>query len=296
MPNFTAPGQEARYQGTNAELIIGRIIPPPGVNASTGVSGSLLFVPDATYDIGSADGGATYFRPNRIWAAAQIQAGLTASDPTVIITSPAGSARHLAYRTNGVPRWDLNANATAEGGADAGSDFVVNAYTDAGVLIDVPITITRAAGGAITVSFRPLNVGLGGGGADNSTVNVNAGLTGRPLIQLQRNTVTFALWGISTGPGVLAAGSVSGDSVFRNSQSILFTADGGITTPVVILAAGLQIQVNGAAGVTSGLCVINQVNQAGASAGTLTNAPAVGNPTFWIPVNVNGALKKVPAW
>lgn len=37
-------------------------------------------------------------------------------------------------------------------------------------------------------------------------------------------------------------------------------------------------------------------NGAGASAGTLTNAPSVGNPNFWIPVNIAGTVRFVPAW
>jgi hypothetical protein len=37
-------------------------------------------------------------------------------------------------------------------------------------------------------------------------------------------------------------------------------------------------------------------NGAGASAGTLTNAPAVGNPTKWIPIDDNGTTRYVPAW
>jgi len=35
---------------------------------------------------------------------------------------------------------------------------------------------------------------------------------------------------------------------------------------------------------------------AGASAGTLANAPAVGNPTKWIPINDNGTTRYIPAW
>lgn len=35
---------------------------------------------------------------------------------------------------------------------------------------------------------------------------------------------------------------------------------------------------------------------AGASAGTLTNAPAVGNPTKWIPINDNGTTRYIPSW
>ena len=37
-------------------------------------------------------------------------------------------------------------------------------------------------------------------------------------------------------------------------------------------------------------------NGAGASAGTLTNAPAVGNPTKWIPIDDNGTTRHIPAW
>lgn len=35
---------------------------------------------------------------------------------------------------------------------------------------------------------------------------------------------------------------------------------------------------------------------AGASAGTITNAPAAGNPTKWIGINDNGTIRKIPAW
>ena len=37
-------------------------------------------------------------------------------------------------------------------------------------------------------------------------------------------------------------------------------------------------------------------NGAGAAAGTLLNAPAVGNPTKWIPINDNGTVRYIPAW
>ena len=37
-------------------------------------------------------------------------------------------------------------------------------------------------------------------------------------------------------------------------------------------------------------------NGAAAAAGTLLNSPAAGDPTFWIPVQVNGVVKHIPAW
>lgn len=37
-------------------------------------------------------------------------------------------------------------------------------------------------------------------------------------------------------------------------------------------------------------------NGAGASSGTLTNAPSAGNPTKWIPIDDNGTTRYIPAW
>lgn len=37
-------------------------------------------------------------------------------------------------------------------------------------------------------------------------------------------------------------------------------------------------------------------NGAAAAAGTLTNAPAAGNPTKWIPIDDNGTTRYIPAW
>lgn len=37
-------------------------------------------------------------------------------------------------------------------------------------------------------------------------------------------------------------------------------------------------------------------NGAAAALGTLTNAPAAGNPTKWVPINDNGTTRYIPAW
>lgn len=38
------------------------------------------------------------------------------------------------------------------------------------------------------------------------------------------------------------------------------------------------------------------LNNAGAAAATLLNAPVAGNPTKWIPINDNGVIRNIPAW
>ena len=38
------------------------------------------------------------------------------------------------------------------------------------------------------------------------------------------------------------------------------------------------------------------MGRAGVGAGTLNNAPAVGNPTKWLQINDNGTIRFIPAW
>jgi hypothetical protein len=38
------------------------------------------------------------------------------------------------------------------------------------------------------------------------------------------------------------------------------------------------------------------VNGAGTLSATLANAPAAGNPAFWLPVTINGTVRHIPAW
>ena len=48
--------------------------------------------------------------------------------------------------------------------------------------------------------------------------------------------------------------------------------------------------------VNQGLRINGQTSGAGASAGTLSNAPSAGDPSFWLPINIAGALRWIPCW
>ena len=68
------------------------------------------------------------------------------------------------------------------------------------------------------------------------------------------------------------------------------------TTRVTIAQTGLMTVTPGA---TNGELLATSAaltSGAGSSAGTLTNAPSVGNPTKWIKINDNGTIRSVPAW
>jgi hypothetical protein len=100
----------------------------------------------------------------------------------------------------------------------------------------------------------------------------------------------------------IAAGSVTliapratgnaagGDFVFQTGAvQASGTTSQPATTQFTILSSA------GGAGVPN-LRIDNVTTGAGAGAGTLTNAPTAGDPTFWLPININGTVLYIPCW
>lgn len=86
-----------------------------------------------------------------------------------------------------------------------------------------------------------------------------------------------------TGNGGTASGSPPGTvnnfAIYSESTAISHFAGGLRVGTTTLLTSNVALG-NGAAAAT----------------GTLTNAPAAGNPTKWIPINDNGTTRYVPAW
>lgn len=65
---------------------------------------------------------------------------------SLIIQRTAGNYGQIVWYTGASTRWVMGANATSETGANAGSDFALIRYTDAGAAIDAPVFVSRATG------------------------------------------------------------------------------------------------------------------------------------------------------
>ncbi len=67
-----------------------------------------------------------------------------------------------------------------------------------------------------------------------------------------------------------------------------------------VIDNGKQFQVNGSVSFNEAAAMLHAVtamtNGAGASVGTLTNSPAAGNPTKWIPFDDAGVTRFIPSW
>lgn len=74
--------------------------------------------------------------------------GVTKASPIFAVRKTASGQKALIRGgLNALTRWDINlGNATAESGSAAGSDFAIERYNNAGVLIGAALTIDRATG------------------------------------------------------------------------------------------------------------------------------------------------------
>jgi hypothetical protein len=62
------------------------------------------------------------------------------------LNSAVGPTRGIKVQTNGLDRWLFGGDATVEGGSNAGSDFQIYRFNDAGSPVGAAVTVTRSSG------------------------------------------------------------------------------------------------------------------------------------------------------
>jgi hypothetical protein len=64
----------------------------------------------------------------------------------VVMDGDAGQSKIITFRTGGLQRWGLYSNNVAESGSNAGSNFVLRRYSDAGTLLSTSFQVNRQTG------------------------------------------------------------------------------------------------------------------------------------------------------
>lgn len=93
-----------------------------------------------------------------------------AAIPRMILDADTNVARIFSFRTNDLPRWAFRIDDN-ETGTNAGSNFAIRRYNDAGTFVAAPISINRATG--LTTISEGLN--LGGSKLTNFSADQNSG-------------------------------------------------------------------------------------------------------------------------
>lgn len=94
---------------------------------------------------------------------------------------------------------------------------------------------------------------------------------------------------VTTGALIVNGGAGIGGTVFIGTAMIVGTDPTGGQ----ILRVGGALRINSATLIST---ATSFTNGSAAALGTLTNAPAAGNPTKWIPVDDNGTTRYIPSW
>jgi hypothetical protein len=113
----------------------------------------------STSEVQFNNAGAFDSDPNFIWDDTNKRLGLGIAAPLGIlhlkvaagttrqvIDGDAGQSKIITFRTAGLQRWGLYSNNVAESGSNAGSNFVLRRYNDAGTLLGTPLEVNRATG------------------------------------------------------------------------------------------------------------------------------------------------------
>ena len=188
-------------------------------------------------------------------------------------------ANTRGFATNSLSRITLNATGvlavsgqvTITPSANLTPLTVTATGTGVGISITVPaggtgITIGGSGSPGMVVGTLQMGQGaswLGGAGANDPVIT-----SANNTLQLSGSNTALCMSLTALGNVIIAA-PISGDT--------LKVAPSATTGALIATSAAL----------TTG---------AGASAGTLTNAPSAGNPTKWIKINDNGTIRSVPAW
>jgi hypothetical protein len=112
----------------------------------SGTTGTLpkFTAPTVLGDSIVSESGGTITVAGLVQSNGNVTSGTNGSEGNFILNGPAGSNRIVAWRTAGVNRWFAYATSVAETGSNAGSNWRLDAYNDAGTIIGSAIFVTRS--------------------------------------------------------------------------------------------------------------------------------------------------------
>ena len=187
-----------------------------------------------------------------------------------------GQSKNIAFQTAGVARWFTGANAVTESGSNAGSDYIIIGFNDAGSTLGTYFTIIRSTGSA---SFGTNSVSMGALTATTGTFS--GGITASSVLT---NTASS-----DPGQGGIFYNSGGGLTIHpKTGGSYDFqVTDTAFTVPIISIPTGTKNVVFNAA-IQTGIYAV-----AGLPAGSQGMRAMVNNalaPTYGAAVVGGGAV------
>lgn len=147
-----------------------------------------------------------------------------------------------------------------------------------------------ASGSTLQTTFAALTI-MNNTGSVAAIIDTQVS-TRNSQVQFKIATVDKGFLGVAGTANAFITGSAANDMCIRvQTANLLFSMNGGTTLHAAFSSAGV-FSLN----VDRGIRFNNQTSAAGASLGTLTNSPAVGDPTHWLKINIGGTNFAIPCW
>ncbi|MBP7252275.1 MAG: hypothetical protein KBA75_02175, partial [Alphaproteobacteria bacterium] len=199
--------------------------------------------------------------------------------------------RFLNFTTTGTNRWALGADSTAESGGNAGSNFVIRNYDDAGALLGTPFSVDRATGNVTingTVTATTFIGASGGAGAialGTSATGTNPARSGElgtglysaasglvDIASVGNEVARFSSSGIDARAGVFLQAGVQALKLSATGNPVV----GNTTMSIASAPLSVAVGRNALASVTSEANSVAVGHRALASATSATGNTAVG--------------------
>ena len=150
----------------NLQLPVGTVLDTTLRQVQDGLgTGSSLYLSTGGLRVGTTAASAMYWDDvnSRLGIGTNAPVGIlhlykSAAATRLAIDGDAGQNRLISYRTGALQRFGLYVNNTAESGSNAGSDFAIRAYNDAGTLLNTPVFIKRSTGNVGIGTTTPVNL------------------------------------------------------------------------------------------------------------------------------------------
>jgi hypothetical protein len=128
--------------------------------------------------------------------------------PAAAFNGITGTTKDVQYKNNGIIRWDLYENATTESGSNAGSDLVLNGFSDDGATTIPAWSVKRSTGvldfkALPTVNGTNILTATSGAPASGSANYIQNGTS-------QQSSSNFNISGHGTANGLLSQNAVAG--------------------------------------------------------------------------------------
>lgn len=138
--------------------------------------------------------------------------------PAIALNAGTGTTKDFQWRNNNIIRWDLYENATTESGSNAGSDLVLNGFSDDGATAIPAFSVKRSTG---VLDFK---VGP----------TLNGSTTGLEPNALHTTSTFETKTGVLKSAGFITNNSIGGNGIDRTDPQLLVDNLGDTTQHAII--------------------------------------------------------------